>query len=191
MRQRSSSSIVTLATVALALCGGLIGAIEAAAQSTLPGPPGTDTGVSGAIEQKLILSPAQRTAIYDQVSRDKSKVTRCLTRRSPAFQRPSSTSTRWWKAKSCWSIRPKCASSTSSGRRHRTRVKTHYLRGRDARHFGRWLGARPVPTFPNHAQGFWWSMIFSENRFPLFRIMVYGAAAFFPASMTSFGNASR
>jgi Protein of unknown function (DUF1236) len=75
MRQRSSSAIVTLATVALALCGGLIGAIEAAAQSTLPGPPGTDTGVSGAIEQKLILSPAQRTAIYDQVSRDKSKVT--------------------------------------------------------------------------------------------------------------------
>ena len=74
MRQRSSSSIVTLATVALALCGGLIGAIEAAAQSTLPGPPGTDTGVSGAIEQKLILSPAQRAAIYDRVSTDKSKV---------------------------------------------------------------------------------------------------------------------
>jgi hypothetical protein len=74
MRQRSSSAIVTLATIALALCGGLIGAIDAAAQSTLPGPPGTDTGVSGAIEQKLVLSPAQRTAIYDQVSRDKSKV---------------------------------------------------------------------------------------------------------------------
>jgi Protein of unknown function (DUF1236) len=30
--------------------------------------------VSGAIEQKLILSPAQRTAIYDRVSKDKSKV---------------------------------------------------------------------------------------------------------------------
>src|ERR1700746_98667 len=73
MRQRSLSSIVTLATVALA--GGVIGATEAAAQSPPPGPPGTDTGVSGAIEQKLILSPAQRTAIYDQVSRDKSKVT--------------------------------------------------------------------------------------------------------------------
>ncbi len=72
MRKRSSSAIVML--VALALCGALVGAIDAAAQSTPPGPPGTDTGVSGAIEQKLILTPAQRTAIYDQVSKDKSKV---------------------------------------------------------------------------------------------------------------------
>jgi len=66
MRERSSTTIIVM----LVLCAGLVGG--AAAQSTLPGPPGTDTGVSGAIEQKLILSQAQRTAIYDQVSKDKS-----------------------------------------------------------------------------------------------------------------------
>jgi Protein of unknown function (DUF1236) len=62
------------AIVTLALCTGLAGGFESAAQTAAPGPPGADTGVSGAIEQKLILSPAQRTAIYDQVSKDKSKV---------------------------------------------------------------------------------------------------------------------
>ena len=67
--RRRSAMIITLA-----LCGGFVGAMDAAAQSTLPGPPGNDTGVSGAIEQKLILTPAQRIAIYDQVSKDKSKV---------------------------------------------------------------------------------------------------------------------
>ena len=66
MRERSSTTIIVM----LVLCAGLVGG--AAAQSTLPGPPGTDTGVSAAIEQKLILSQAQRTAIYDQVSKDKS-----------------------------------------------------------------------------------------------------------------------
>jgi hypothetical protein len=35
---------------------------------------GGDVGVSGAIEQKLILSSAQRQAIYEEVSKDKSKV---------------------------------------------------------------------------------------------------------------------
>ena len=67
--RRRSAMIITLA-----LCGGFVGAMDAAAQSTPPGPPGNDTGVSGAIEQKLILTPAQRIAIYDQVSKDKSKV---------------------------------------------------------------------------------------------------------------------
>ena len=70
MRERSSTTIIVM----LVLCAGLVGGLSAAAQSTPPGPPGTDTGVSGAIEQKLILSQAQRTAIYDQVSKDKSKV---------------------------------------------------------------------------------------------------------------------
>ena len=70
MRECSSTTIIVM----LVLCGGLVGGLGAAAQSTPPGPPGTDTGVSGAIEQKLILSQAQRTAIYDQVSKDKSKV---------------------------------------------------------------------------------------------------------------------
>jgi hypothetical protein len=37
------------------------------------GSPGSDTGVSGAIEQKPLLSPAQRNAIYAEVSKDKSK----------------------------------------------------------------------------------------------------------------------
>jgi Protein of unknown function (DUF1236) len=75
MRERSSTRmIVTLATVALTLCGGLVGGFDAAAQTTPAGAPGTDTGVSGAIEQKLILNPAQRAAIYDQVSKDKNKV---------------------------------------------------------------------------------------------------------------------
>ena len=70
MRERSSTTIIVM----LVLCAGLVGGLSAAAQSTPPGPPGTDTGVSAAIEQKLILSQAQRTAIYDQVSKDKSKV---------------------------------------------------------------------------------------------------------------------
>ena len=70
MRERSSTTIIVM----LVLCGGLVGGSGAAAQSTSPGPPGTDTGVSGAIEPKLILRQAQRTAIYDQVSKDKSKV---------------------------------------------------------------------------------------------------------------------
>jgi hypothetical protein len=70
MRERSSIIIIVM----LVLGGALAGGLGAAAQSTPPGPPGTDTGVSGAIDQKLILSPAQRTAIYDQVSKDKSKV---------------------------------------------------------------------------------------------------------------------
>ena len=70
MRKRGSISII----LTLTLCGGFVGAIDAAAQTTPPATPGSDTGVSGAIEQKLILSQAQRTAIYDQVSKDKSKV---------------------------------------------------------------------------------------------------------------------
>jgi hypothetical protein len=45
----------------------------------------------------------------------------------------------------------------------------------------------------------WLGFAQAENRFPpriksgagFFRIMLYGAAAFFPASKTSFGNASR
>ena len=76
MRERSAITIIAmLAIVALPFCDGLLGGFGAAAQTTPPAAPGSDTGVSGAIEQKLILSPAQRTAIYDQVSKDKSKVT--------------------------------------------------------------------------------------------------------------------
>jgi hypothetical protein len=68
MRNRSSM------TITLALCAGLAGTFSAAAQSVPAGPPGNDTGVSGAIERKLILTPEQRTAIYNNVSKDKNKV---------------------------------------------------------------------------------------------------------------------
>jgi hypothetical protein len=37
------------------------------------------------------------------------------------------------------------------------------------------LVGKPVSTFPDHALG--WNMILSENRFPLFRIMLYESAA--------------
>jgi len=70
MRTRSAITII----VTFALCGGFVSAIAAAAQTIPPAAPGSDTGVSGAIEQKLILSSAQRTAIYGQVSKDRSKV---------------------------------------------------------------------------------------------------------------------
>jgi hypothetical protein len=35
------------------------------------------------------------------------------------------------------------------------------------------LFRKPVPTFRDHALSFYLSMIFSENRFPLFGIMLY------------------
>ena len=34
------------------------------------------------------------------------------------------------------------------------------------------LSGKPGPTFPDHALSLVWSMIFSENRYPLFRIML-------------------
>jgi hypothetical protein len=64
-------------TLAAALLGCWLGALNAGAQTispTSPAAPGGDTGVSGAIDQKLILSSAQRAAIYQEVSKDKSKV---------------------------------------------------------------------------------------------------------------------
>jgi hypothetical protein len=72
MKNRGSFSV----TLAAALLGCCL-ASNAGAQTispTTPAAPGGDTGVSGAIEQKLILSSAQRAAIYQEVSKDKSKV---------------------------------------------------------------------------------------------------------------------
>jgi len=72
MMSRSSLSVL----IAAALLG-CAGGFAASAQTTTPSGPGaaaSDTGLGGAIEEKLILSPAQRAAIYDQVSKDKSKV---------------------------------------------------------------------------------------------------------------------
>ena len=68
MRRRSSL------TLTVAVCAALAGGSPAGAQTTAPISPGSDSGVTGAIEQKLILTPAQRTAIYNEVSKDKSKV---------------------------------------------------------------------------------------------------------------------
>ena len=73
MKNRKSISL----TLAAALLACSLGALNAADQTTNPGGPGTppgDPGVTGAIEQKLILSQAQRAEIYKQASKDKSKV---------------------------------------------------------------------------------------------------------------------
>jgi hypothetical protein len=60
------------------LLAGSAGKFDAGAQTTTnpggPGAPTGDTGVSGAIQQKLLLTPEQRVAIYQEVSKDKSKV---------------------------------------------------------------------------------------------------------------------
>ena len=75
MRERGSVSILAML---MTLCC-FVGGPNAAAQTTNPaisgpGASGGDSGLSGAIEQKLILSQAQRAAIYQEVSKDKSKV---------------------------------------------------------------------------------------------------------------------
>ena len=73
MRKRSSMPII-LTLCFTALCAAFAGAFQADAQTPPPAAPGTDSGVSGAIEQKLILTPTQRNAIYNEVSKDKNKV---------------------------------------------------------------------------------------------------------------------
>jgi hypothetical protein len=62
---------IVLATV---LFGAAIGASSVGAQTNSSGSVGSDAGVSGAIEQKpLLLSAAQRSAIYAEVSKDTSR----------------------------------------------------------------------------------------------------------------------
>jgi hypothetical protein len=79
MKSRSSIPLIA----GMLMLGCCIGGCPAIAQTgngdgvgagTGTGTKGGDVGVSGAIEQKLILSPAQRQAIYEEVSKDKSKV---------------------------------------------------------------------------------------------------------------------
>jgi hypothetical protein len=78
MKARTSlSGAACLAAVAIA--------VSAQAQTDVPSPPGTvggnpatsgagsDTGVSGAVQQKPLLSAAQRNAIYAEVIKDPSK----------------------------------------------------------------------------------------------------------------------
>lgn len=61
--------------LSIIMLGGCLAVPYAAAQTVNVGnKAGGDTGVSGAIEQKLILTAAQRSAIYQEVSKDKSKV---------------------------------------------------------------------------------------------------------------------
>jgi hypothetical protein len=60
--------------VAAAMLGLGVGVPHAGAQSGgATGAAAGDAGVSGAIEQKLLLSAAQRSALYREVSQDKSK----------------------------------------------------------------------------------------------------------------------
>ena len=60
--------------VAAAMLGLGVGVPHAVAQSGgATGTAASDAGVSGAIEQKLLLSAAQRSALYREVSQDKSK----------------------------------------------------------------------------------------------------------------------
>jgi hypothetical protein len=71
-------------TAAACLAAAVI-AFAAQAQTNSPAPPGTvsgnpatnsagsDTGLSGAVQQKPLLSPAQRSAIYAEVIKDPSK----------------------------------------------------------------------------------------------------------------------
>ena len=77
MKNRSSIPLIA----GMLILGCCIGGCPAIAQTgdgvgagAATGTKGGDVGVSGAIEQKLILSPAQRQAIYEEVSKDKSKV---------------------------------------------------------------------------------------------------------------------
>jgi hypothetical protein len=77
MKNRSSIPLIA----GMLILGCCVGGSLAGAQTTNgdgvgagTGAKGGDVGVSGAIEQKLILSPAQRQAIYEEVSKDKSKV---------------------------------------------------------------------------------------------------------------------
>jgi hypothetical protein len=72
MISRNSLSLLVAAALS-----GWAGGLGVSAQTTTPSGPGAaagDTGLGGAVEEKLVLTPAQRTAIYDQVSKDKSKV---------------------------------------------------------------------------------------------------------------------
>jgi Protein of unknown function (DUF1236) len=61
---------IALATIML---GCSVGLPYAVAQSGNAAGGTGDAGVSGAIEQKLLLSQAQRSAVYQEVSKDKSK----------------------------------------------------------------------------------------------------------------------
>jgi hypothetical protein len=65
-------AIIVTATAILIGCG-FGAAVNAQSTKAPAGSPGSDIGVSGAIEQKLLLTPAQRSAIYAEVSKDKSK----------------------------------------------------------------------------------------------------------------------
>jgi hypothetical protein len=76
MKNRKTVSV----TLPMALLGTCIAAAAMAQTNNLVGNPGTgansagDTAVSGAIEQKPLLTPAQQRSIYAEVSKDKSKI---------------------------------------------------------------------------------------------------------------------
>ncbi len=63
----------TLAIAACALALGYCAGTTALRAQTQAPNAGDDAGISGAIEQKPLLTPDQRNAIYVEVSKDKSK----------------------------------------------------------------------------------------------------------------------
>ncbi|HEX4409173.1 MAG TPA: DUF1236 domain-containing protein [Xanthobacteraceae bacterium] len=65
--------IATVATVTMLGIGGSLAQTAVQPAHPAPGGPGSDAGIGGAIEQKPLLSPDQRKAIYAEVSKDKSK----------------------------------------------------------------------------------------------------------------------
>jgi hypothetical protein len=84
MKNPTTAKTDSMSTIgAVACAAAVIFAAPAAAQTpnipgTVGGNPatnsaGSDTGISGAIEQKPLLTPAQRSAIYAEVSKDPSK----------------------------------------------------------------------------------------------------------------------
>jgi hypothetical protein len=73
-----SAMCLLIAATLLACCASSLDArAQTTPETTNPGGPGAptgDTGLDGAIQQKLLLTPEQRVAIYQEVSKDKSKV---------------------------------------------------------------------------------------------------------------------
>ena len=73
----------------------------------------TPTGVvnPNGIPEKLELTPAQRSAIYDAVRKDKSKVAPSRFSTAVGAEVPAFYKYTWCSTGSCWSIRPTCGLS--------------------------------------------------------------------------------
>ena len=76
MKNRLAIPAVLPVVLPVVLAALIAGPHYAAAQSTVvtPGGPSDDSAVSGAVDQKPLLTASQRSAIYAEVTKDKSKV---------------------------------------------------------------------------------------------------------------------